>query len=128
MILESVENGPLIWPTIEENRVTRPRKYSKLSVADAIQADNDVKATNIILQGLPPESHVAHDDLGSTRGSSSIVAAACSRLYKDNVDFLNKLMCSFLGHITNRQDIINDIPGIESGLHGEATKMLTRIG
>nr|GEW04400.1 hypothetical protein [Tanacetum cinerariifolium] len=30
MILESVENGPLIWPTIEEN-----------------------KATNIILQGLP---------------------------------------------------------------------------
>ncbi|GKF06430.1 hypothetical protein Tco_0037098, partial [Tanacetum coccineum] len=32
MILESVENGPLIWPIIEENR-----------------------ATNIILQGLPPE-------------------------------------------------------------------------
>ncbi|GJZ85726.1 hypothetical protein Tco_0651065 [Tanacetum coccineum] len=25
MILESVENGPLIWPTIEENGVTRPR-------------------------------------------------------------------------------------------------------
>ncbi|GJT34961.1 hypothetical protein Tco_0925380 [Tanacetum coccineum] len=39
MILESVENGPLIWPTIEENGVTRPRKYSKLTVADAIQAD-----------------------------------------------------------------------------------------
>nr|GEX23016.1 hypothetical protein [Tanacetum cinerariifolium] len=32
MILESVENGPLLWPTVEENR-----------------------ATNIILQGLPPE-------------------------------------------------------------------------
>ncbi|GJV92553.1 hypothetical protein Tco_1540366 [Tanacetum coccineum] len=32
MILESVENSPLIWPTIEENG-----------------------ATNIILQGLPPE-------------------------------------------------------------------------
>ncbi|GJY46954.1 hypothetical protein Tco_0436017 [Tanacetum coccineum] len=32
MILESVENGPIIWPSIEENR-----------------------ATNIILQGLPPE-------------------------------------------------------------------------
>ncbi|GKE01709.1 retrovirus-related pol polyprotein from transposon TNT 1-94 [Tanacetum coccineum] len=55
MILESVENGPLIWPTIEENRVTRPRKYSELSATDAIQADYDVKATNIILQGLPPE-------------------------------------------------------------------------
>ncbi|GKE47940.1 integrase, catalytic region, zinc finger, CCHC-type containing protein [Tanacetum coccineum] len=54
MILEFVENGPLIWPTIEENGVTRPRKYYELSVVDAIQADCDVKATNIILQGLPP--------------------------------------------------------------------------
>nr|GFC49675.1 hypothetical protein [Tanacetum cinerariifolium] len=26
-----------------------------LSAAEAIQADRDVKATNIILQGLPPE-------------------------------------------------------------------------
>ncbi|GJT65418.1 hypothetical protein Tco_1016898 [Tanacetum coccineum] len=55
MIHESVENGPLIWPTIEENGVTRPKKYSKLSAMEAIQADCDVKATKIILQGLPPE-------------------------------------------------------------------------
>nr|GEV02113.1 retrovirus-related Pol polyprotein from transposon TNT 1-94 [Tanacetum cinerariifolium] len=55
MILESVENGPLLWPTIKENGVTRPKKYSELSVTEAIQADCDVKATNIILQGLPPE-------------------------------------------------------------------------
>nr|GFC28165.1 hypothetical protein [Tanacetum cinerariifolium] len=55
MILESVENGPLLWPTIEENRVTRPKKYSELSATKAIQADCDVKATNIILQRLPPE-------------------------------------------------------------------------
>ncbi|GKE54309.1 hypothetical protein Tco_1489465 [Tanacetum coccineum] len=55
MILESVENGPLIWHTIEENGVTRPRKYSELTHADAIQADCDVMATNIILQGLTPE-------------------------------------------------------------------------
>nr|GFD20017.1 hypothetical protein [Tanacetum cinerariifolium] len=55
MILEFVENGPLIWPSIEENRVTRPKKYSELSATEAIQADGDVKATIIILQGLPPE-------------------------------------------------------------------------
>nr|GEW57682.1 DNA-directed RNA polymerase subunit beta [Tanacetum cinerariifolium] len=55
MILESVENGPLLWPTIEENGVTRLKKYSKLSTTEAIQADCDVKATNNILQGLPPE-------------------------------------------------------------------------
>nr|GEU32691.1 hypothetical protein [Tanacetum cinerariifolium] len=55
MILKSVENGPLIWPSNEENEVTRPKKYSELSATEAIQADCDVKATNIILQGLPPE-------------------------------------------------------------------------
>nr|GEW94663.1 integrase, catalytic region, zinc finger, CCHC-type, peptidase aspartic, catalytic [Tanacetum cinerariifolium] len=55
MILEFIENGPLIWPLIEENRVTRPKKYSELSATEAIQADCDVKATNIILLGLPPE-------------------------------------------------------------------------
>nr|GFB56944.1 hypothetical protein [Tanacetum cinerariifolium] len=55
MILESVEQGPLIWPTVEVEGVTRPKKYSELSAAEAIQADCDIKATNIILQGLPPE-------------------------------------------------------------------------
>nr|GEV17658.1 hypothetical protein [Tanacetum cinerariifolium] len=55
MILESVENGPLLWPTVEENGVTRSKKYFKLSTTEAIQADRDVKAMNIILQGLPPE-------------------------------------------------------------------------
>ncbi|GJV72693.1 retrovirus-related pol polyprotein from transposon TNT 1-94 [Tanacetum coccineum] len=55
MILESVENGPLIWPSIEENGMTRLKKYSELSPTEAIQSDYDVKATNIILQGLPPE-------------------------------------------------------------------------
>nr|GEZ06878.1 hypothetical protein [Tanacetum cinerariifolium] len=55
MILESFKNGPLLWPTVKESRVTRPKKYSELSATEAIQADCDVKATNIILQGLPPE-------------------------------------------------------------------------
>ncbi|GJT85756.1 retrovirus-related pol polyprotein from transposon TNT 1-94 [Tanacetum coccineum] len=51
MILELVEHDPLIWPTIEENRVTRIKKYAKLSATEKIQADCDLKATNIILQG-----------------------------------------------------------------------------
>nr|GEX81745.1 hypothetical protein [Tanacetum cinerariifolium] len=55
MILESIENGPLLWPTIEENGVTQLKKYSDLSATEAIQADCDIKATNIILQGLPSE-------------------------------------------------------------------------
>nr|GEZ05595.1 hypothetical protein [Tanacetum cinerariifolium] len=52
---DNLEHGPLLWPTVEEDGVTRLKKYSELSAAEAIQADCDVKATNIILQGLPPE-------------------------------------------------------------------------
>nr|GEY92182.1 hypothetical protein [Tanacetum cinerariifolium] len=43
MILESVENGPLIWLTVEENGVTRTKKYADLSAAKKIQADCDLK-------------------------------------------------------------------------------------
>nr|GFB17495.1 hypothetical protein [Tanacetum cinerariifolium] len=49
------EHGPLLWPSVTEEGVTRLKKYSELSAAEAIQADYDVKATNIILQALPPE-------------------------------------------------------------------------
>nr|GEX79144.1 hypothetical protein [Tanacetum cinerariifolium] len=62
MILESVEHGPLLWPTVEEDGVTRLKKYSELSAAEAIQADCDVKVTNIILQGLPPKVYALGDD------------------------------------------------------------------
>ncbi|GJX26450.1 retrovirus-related pol polyprotein from transposon TNT 1-94 [Tanacetum coccineum] len=53
MILESVEHGQLIWPTIEENRMIKTKKYVELSATEKIQADCDMKAINIILQGLP---------------------------------------------------------------------------
>nr|GEV00616.1 copia protein [Tanacetum cinerariifolium] len=45
MIIESVEYGLLIWPTIEENRVLRTKKYAELSIAEKTQADCDMKAT-----------------------------------------------------------------------------------
>ncbi|GJW25700.1 hypothetical protein Tco_0039511 [Tanacetum coccineum] len=55
IILESVENGLLIWPTVEENGVTKTKKYAELSATKKIQADCDMKTTNIILQGLPAD-------------------------------------------------------------------------
>nr|GFC04206.1 hypothetical protein [Tanacetum cinerariifolium] len=59
-ILSGAENRP---PMLEKDMydswrkegVTRLRKYSELSAAEAIQADCDVKETNIILQALPLE-------------------------------------------------------------------------
>ncbi|GJV27359.1 integrase, catalytic region, zinc finger, CCHC-type containing protein [Tanacetum coccineum] len=55
MILELVEHGPLIWPTVEENGVIKTKKYAELFTAEKIQDDCDMKATNIILQGLPAD-------------------------------------------------------------------------
>ncbi|GKA96547.1 hypothetical protein Tco_0818642 [Tanacetum coccineum] len=52
MMLVSIDNGPLVYPTIEENRQTRPKKYSKLTEAQQLQDDCNVQATNIILHGL----------------------------------------------------------------------------
>ncbi|GJW71556.1 hypothetical protein Tco_0128473 [Tanacetum coccineum] len=63
MILNSVLNGPLVWPTIvEENGTTRTKKYEELSVAEKLQADCDLKATNIVLQGLAILVFTQRDD------------------------------------------------------------------
>ncbi|GJW76349.1 retrovirus-related pol polyprotein from transposon TNT 1-94 [Tanacetum coccineum] len=55
MILASIEKGPLVWPTITVDGITRPKEYTKLTPTETIQADCDIKAINIILQGLPTE-------------------------------------------------------------------------
>ncbi|GJV96749.1 retrovirus-related pol polyprotein from transposon TNT 1-94 [Tanacetum coccineum] len=55
MMLDSIENDPLVYPTVEENGKTRPMKYSKLTEAQQLQDDCDVQATNIILHRLRPD-------------------------------------------------------------------------
>ncbi|GKD98780.1 hypothetical protein Tco_1382677 [Tanacetum coccineum] len=55
IILASVEKGPLVWPSVTVDGVTRLKEYTELTPAEAIQADCDIKAINIILQGLPTE-------------------------------------------------------------------------
>ncbi|GJS54241.1 retrovirus-related pol polyprotein from transposon TNT 1-94 [Tanacetum coccineum] len=56
MILNSVQNGPRVWLIIvQEDGTTRTKKSEELSVAEKLQADCDLKANNIILQGLPPD-------------------------------------------------------------------------
>nr|GEZ26410.1 hypothetical protein [Tanacetum cinerariifolium] len=56
MTFESVENGPLIWPTIEENGVTRHKKYFELSATEAIQADCDERI-QLLMQGTLLTKH-----------------------------------------------------------------------
>ncbi|GJV00120.1 hypothetical protein Tco_1329390 [Tanacetum coccineum] len=65
MMLDFIDNGLLVYPTVEENRHTRPMKYSELTEAQQLQDDCDVQATNIILQGLPPDVYalVNHQEI-----------------------------------------------------------------
>nr|GEY11005.1 hypothetical protein [Tanacetum cinerariifolium] len=53
MILASVEKGLLVWPAIIVDDETRLKEYTKLTTAETTQADCDIKAINIILQGIP---------------------------------------------------------------------------
>ncbi|GJR52660.1 retrovirus-related pol polyprotein from transposon TNT 1-94 [Tanacetum coccineum] len=62
MMLDSIDNGPLVYPVVEENRQTRPKKYSKLTEIQQLQDNCDVQATNIILHGLPPYVYALVND------------------------------------------------------------------
>nr|GEV82236.1 hypothetical protein [Tanacetum cinerariifolium] len=55
MMLDSIDNGPVVYPTVKENGKTRPKKYSELTEAQQLQDDCDVQETNIILHDLPPD-------------------------------------------------------------------------
>ncbi|GJY40792.1 retrovirus-related pol polyprotein from transposon TNT 1-94 [Tanacetum coccineum] len=55
MMLDSINNGSLVYPTIEEDGQTRPKKYSELTKAQQLQDECDVQATNIILHDVPPD-------------------------------------------------------------------------
>ncbi|GJT78925.1 hypothetical protein Tco_1045650 [Tanacetum coccineum] len=64
MMLDLIDNGPLVYLFVEENGQTIPMKYSKLTKAQQLQDDCDVQATNIILHDLPPDVYalVNHQD------------------------------------------------------------------
>ncbi|GJX58252.1 hypothetical protein Tco_0289642 [Tanacetum coccineum] len=54
MMLDSIYNDLLVYPTVEENGQTRPKKYTELTKAQQLQDDCDVQATHIILHVLSP--------------------------------------------------------------------------
>ncbi|GKD00594.1 hypothetical protein Tco_1170868 [Tanacetum coccineum] len=55
MTLESIKNGPFVYPTVEEDGQIRKKKYVELTKQEQLQDDCDVQATNIVLQALPPD-------------------------------------------------------------------------
>nr|GFA50510.1 hypothetical protein [Tanacetum cinerariifolium] len=123
MILESVENGPLLRPTVEENGVTRTKKYSELSATEAIQANCDVKAANIILQGLPLEVYA----LVSTHKVAKELWERIQMLMQvfqkgdDLIDAINHMMSFLTVVVTSRYPPTNNQLRTSSNPHQQAT-------
>ncbi|GKC55052.1 hypothetical protein Tco_1077797 [Tanacetum coccineum] len=55
LAIESIKNGPLVDPTIEENGQVCNKKYAELTEQEKLQDGCDVQALNIVLQGLLPD-------------------------------------------------------------------------
>nr|GEW84375.1 hypothetical protein [Tanacetum cinerariifolium] len=57
MILNLVENGPMVWPNVilEDGANVRPKTYEELFELEKLHNTCDLKAANIVLQGLPPD-------------------------------------------------------------------------
>ncbi|GKD81749.1 retrovirus-related pol polyprotein from transposon TNT 1-94 [Tanacetum coccineum] len=73
MMLNSIKNGPLIWPIeVDEQGNSRVKKYEELSAIEKLQADCDLRAANIILQGLPPDERQVQNYAGNgTQGNAT---------------------------------------------------------
>ncbi|GKC94969.1 hypothetical protein Tco_1160411 [Tanacetum coccineum] len=67
-LIDSVKNGPFQFGTVEvpatpnKPASTRERTMDDLTPEEKIRESYDIRATNIILQGLPPDvyTHVNH--------------------------------------------------------------------
>nr|GEY53600.1 hypothetical protein [Tanacetum cinerariifolium] len=72
MILESVEQGPLIWPSVEVEGVTRLKKYLELAAAEAIQVDCDMlmQGTSLTKQERKYKIYDAFDKFAYQKGET----------------------------------------------------------
>ncbi|GKA21570.1 hypothetical protein Tco_0701559 [Tanacetum coccineum] len=107
MILELVEHGPLIWPMIKENGLTRTKKYAELSATEKIQADCDLNATNIIFQGLPSDiyslvnHHRVAKDLREKLINDMNIYKMKMEQFQVNTKFLNSLPSEWSKFVTD---------------------------
>ncbi|GJT86410.1 retrovirus-related pol polyprotein from transposon TNT 1-94 [Tanacetum coccineum] len=129
IMLDSIDNGPLVYPTVEENRQTRPMKYSKLIKAQQLQDDCDVQKTNIILHGLPPDVYALFNHQEAAKDIWDIVKMLMKGtefiLYprtqgEDPIECINKAM-AFLFVVASRFPPSNNQLKTSSNPRNQAT-------
>ncbi|GJX21565.1 integrase, catalytic region, zinc finger, CCHC-type containing protein [Tanacetum coccineum] len=123
IILNLVNNGPLIWPTVEENGVTRVKRYEELFVAEKLKADCDLKATNIIFQGTTLLKQERECKLYDEFDKFSYVKGETLHQYylrEDPIDCINKAM-AVLSVVASRFSSTNNQLRTSSNLRNQAT-------
>ncbi|GJX58102.1 hypothetical protein Tco_0289492 [Tanacetum coccineum] len=102
MMLDSIDNGLLVYPTVEENGQTRPKKYSELTKAQQLQDECDVQATNIILHGLPPDVYalVNHQEVAKLINDMHTIGMTMQQV-QVNTKFLNALPSEWSKFVTD---------------------------
>ncbi|GJT23095.1 retrovirus-related pol polyprotein from transposon TNT 1-94 [Tanacetum coccineum] len=137
MILESVENGLLIWPTIEENGVTRTKKYAELSAAEKIQADCDMKAKQrLIFQVLYQlkliSIHLSRKSKWSSCSDNHSKNAAFQTkdldTYDSNCDDISNAKAVLMANISNYgSDIILEVLHSETYLNDMENQVVKKM-
>ncbi|GJS94641.1 hypothetical protein Tco_0801609 [Tanacetum coccineum] len=106
MILDSLLNGPLVWPTVVQvDGTTKKKTYAELSATEKLQADCDLKATNIVLQSLPPDVYaiVNHHKV------STIVVLDLSKRFAQLINNMNVINMSIRPVQVNTK-FLNSLP------------------
>ncbi|GJV54952.1 hypothetical protein Tco_1455957 [Tanacetum coccineum] len=98
MMLNSVLNGPLVYPTIEVDGVTRLKTYEELPKKEKLQDDCDLRAMNIVLQGLPLDIYalVNHNQPEWSKFVTDVKLA--KSMYTTNYDQLYAYLSQHEGH------------------------------
>nr|GEV79763.1 integrase, catalytic region, zinc finger, CCHC-type, peptidase aspartic, catalytic [Tanacetum cinerariifolium] len=122
----------LLWPTVEEDGVTRLKKYSELSATEAIQSDCNVKATNIILQGIPPKVYAlvsthkmeyvltVHQQTEFSPPDIELVVLVFQK-DDDPIDAINHMMSFLTAAVTSRYPATNNQLRTSSNPYQQAT-------
>nr|GEX03658.1 hypothetical protein [Tanacetum cinerariifolium] len=61
MMLKSIKNGPLVYPTIEENGQIREKKYAELTEQEQLQDDSSPGAYKVLKRSSPEWSKFVTD-------------------------------------------------------------------
>ncbi|GKD93914.1 hypothetical protein Tco_1373751 [Tanacetum coccineum] len=93
-ILESVENGPLIWPTVEENGVTRTKKYAELVAKDLWER------VQLLMQGLAVLVFSPCDDLIACLNKAMAFLIAVASLRFPSINNQLKTSLNLRNHAT----------------------------